>query len=271
MPNKQDRKTQRLFNNVTKSLLTQNNGLKRDSETGVLYEEPLKDEHPGLDLALMYAQPGNIVAKVFAPSMAKGLVEGIRNGDTEQAMLSMLFPEGNVAKSLIDLDKLGKTAKFTLSDPEKYWYVAHQTGSANFPKIMKSGLQTTNGLNGTALHLTEDYANMFGKGLLKKNHLSHEGADGMVIMKFPKSKFPSGDLDDISMRLMELGESKNFEVPTQYLTFVKKSQLKQGGIFNRYDTTEPETFTDFYRRLTGYTGKLWDKNGGKLNGMKKTR
>ena len=47
----------------------------------------------------------------------------------------------------------------------------------------------------------------------------------MVVMKFPKSKFPSRDLDDISMRLMESGESKNFEVPTQYLTFLKKTQL----------------------------------------------
>lgn len=120
MSNKQDRKTQRLFNNVTKSLLTQNNGLKRDPETGVLYEEPLKDEHPGLDLALMYAQPGNIIAKTLAPSMAKGMVEGIRNGNAQQALLSMLIPEGNITKSLIDLDKLGKTAKITLSDPEKY-------------------------------------------------------------------------------------------------------------------------------------------------------
>ncbi len=34
---------------------------------------------------------------------------------------------------------------------------------------------------------------------------------------------------------------------------------------------KPETFEDFYRRLTGYTGRLLDKNGGKLNGMKKTR
>jgi len=96
----QDRKTQRLFDNVTKSLLTQNNGLKRDPETGIPYEDPLKDEHPGLDLALTWAQPGNIVVKALAPSMANGIVEGIRNGNTQQALLSMLIPEGTV-KNLI--------------------------------------------------------------------------------------------------------------------------------------------------------------------------
>lgn len=230
---KTDKKTQQMFDRVTNRIANQNKGISISPATGLRYEEPLKDEHPGLDLALMYAQPGNIIIKALAPSMAKGFVEGIRNGDTEQAMLSMLVPEGNAAKSLVNLDKINKPVKITLSEPEKYWYIAHQTGSANFPKIMKSGLQTTNGLNGTALHLTEDYANMFGKGLLKKNHLSHEGADGMVIMKFPKSKFPSGDLDDISIRLMELGESKNFEIPTQYLKFIKKTQLKQGGILKK--------------------------------------
>ena len=52
--------------------------------------------------------------------MAKGFVEGIRNGDTEQAILSMLVPEGNVAKSLVNLDKINKPVKITLSEPEKY-------------------------------------------------------------------------------------------------------------------------------------------------------
>lgn len=37
-------------------------------------------------------------------------------------------------------------------------------------------------------------------------------------------------------------------------------------IHSTYETTEPESFEDMYRRLTGYTGKLLDKNGGKLYG-----
>ena len=69
----------------------------------------------------------------------------------------------------------------------------------------------------------------FANGRLKQKHLSHEGADGLVVMKFPKDKFPSGDLDDISIRLMDLGESNSFEVPSEYLQFFKRDQLKKGG------------------------------------------
>ena len=117
-----------------------------------------------------------------------------------------------------------KKVNIKLGNVDDYWYVGHQTGSANFPKIYKDGLSTNNGLNGTALHLTESYMDDFANGRLIQKHMSHEGADGLVVMKFPKSKFPSGDLDDISIRLMELGESKSFEVPSQYLQFFKRSQ-----------------------------------------------
>lgn len=134
---------------------------------------------------------------------------------------------------ITDLDKIKNRVKITLSDPEKYWYVGHQTGSGNFDNIAKYGLQTTNGLSGTAISLSQDFTNTFAKGLTKKLHLSHEGSDGLVIMKFPKVKFPSSDLDDISIRLMDLGESKNFEVPPEYLSFIKKQQLENGGILKQ--------------------------------------
>lgn len=61
-------------------------------------------------------------------------------------------------------------------------------------------------------------------------------------------------------------DMERFYVPNYYNDYVGEKP-----IYSTYDTTEPESFTDFYRRLTGYTGKLLDKNGGKLNGMKKTR
>lgn len=117
-----------------------------------------------------------------------------------------------------------KKVNIKLGNVDDYWYVGHQTGSANFPKIYKDGLSTNNGLNGTALHLTESYMDDFANGRLMQKHMSHEGADGLVVMKFPKSKFPSGKLDDISERLMDLGESKSFEVPSKYLQFFKRSQ-----------------------------------------------
>lgn len=61
---RQDKKTQRMFDSITKSILAQGNGLKRDPETGVLYEEPLKEEHPVGNLLLLRGS---------GPALAKGL------------------------------------------------------------------------------------------------------------------------------------------------------------------------------------------------------
>ena len=160
---------------------------------------------------------------------------------------------------IMNLNKLGKV-NITL-EPEKYWYVAHQTASKNLPSIMKDGLKTGSGLRGTAIPLSEDFLKSFTEGTLKQQHLLHKGSDALVIAKFPKSKFPSGDLDDISIRLMDLGESSNFEVPAQYLRSFIKDQLKQGGILKAQNgipsfvtpmtnqfTTKLMEFLEKYRR-----------------------
>ena len=116
---KTDKKTQQMFDRVTNRIANQNKGVSISPATGLRYEEPLKDEHPGLNLALMYAQPGNIIIKALAPSMAKGFVEGIATGNTEQAMLSMLVPEGNVVKSLTKVKPETIPAKKPISEAEK--------------------------------------------------------------------------------------------------------------------------------------------------------
>jgi len=116
---KADKKTQQMFDRVTNRIANQNKGVSISPATGLRYEEPLKDEHPGLNLALMYAQPGNIIAKLFAPSMAKGFVEGIATGNTDQAMFSMLVPEGNVVKSLTKVKPETIPVKKSISEAEK--------------------------------------------------------------------------------------------------------------------------------------------------------
>ena len=158
------------------------------------------------------------------------IADDVKNGRYGSAALAagLMFLPGAAARKVIDLNGI-KKVNVKLEDPTKYWYVAHQTGSSNFSKIAQDGLQTGSGLNGTALYLTEEYMDDFANGRLKQKHLSHEGADGLVVMKFPKDKFPSGDLDDISIRLMDLGESNSFEVPSEYLQFFKRDQLKKGG------------------------------------------
>ena len=134
----------------------------------------------------------------------------------------------NIPFKVIDLNGI-KKVNVTLEDPSKYWYVAHQTTSDNFPSIYQNGLRTNSGLNGTALHVNADFLNHFANGRLREHGLSHKLADGLVIMKFPKSEFPSADLDDISIRLMDSGKSKSFEVPNEYLQFFKRDQFRTGG------------------------------------------
>lgn len=168
---------------------------------------------------------------------------------------------------IMNLNKLGKV-NITL-EPEKYWYVAHQTASKNLPSIMKDGLKTGSGLSGTAIPLSEDFLKSFTEGTLKQQHLLHKGSDALVVAKFPKSKFPSGDLDDISIRLMDLGESNNFEVPVQYLKGFIKDQFKQGGILKAQDGM----FEDFWNTLpqnqqdsTDFNvRRYWELNGKPIN------
>ena len=96
-----DKKKQKFFDNVTDALIRERNtkSMLVSPITGLRYEQPLKDEHPGLDLTLMYAQPGSIIAKAFAPSMAKGMVGAIASGDTESLMGSFI-PGGDKIKQL---------------------------------------------------------------------------------------------------------------------------------------------------------------------------
>ena len=97
MPNK----NKKFFDNVTDAIIKDGNAksMMISPITGIRYEQPLKDAHPELDLALMYAQPGSIIAKAFAPSMAKGMIHSIASGDTE-SLMSSFIPGGDKIKQL---------------------------------------------------------------------------------------------------------------------------------------------------------------------------
>ena len=106
-------------------------------------------------------------------------------------------------------------------------YVVHQTLSSNIDSIMQNGLRTIAGLDGTSLFASKesiiDVLNAMEKGR------GHRGSDALVIMKFPKETFKIKEkitLDDISEQLIDLWESKNFEVPPQYIsTIVKVNEI----------------------------------------------
>ena len=100
-------------------------------------------------------------------------------------------------------------------------YVVHQTLSSNIDSIMQNGLRTIAGLDGTSLFANKEriieILNMMEEGR------GHRGSDALVIMKFPKETFKRKEkitLDDISEQLIDLWESKNFEVPPQYISTI---------------------------------------------------
>ena len=147
IPNK---RTQKIFDNVTSKILQNDSAKNRNisSTTGIRYEQPLKDIHPELDLALAYAQPGNMVAKAFAPSMAKGFVEGLKEGDLQQAIISGLVPESKVTsivksvkKPISEAERLGipkgeRSNPKALEDPQ-YW--GYQQWNSRYNAAVNSG------------------------------------------------------------------------------------------------------------------------------------
>lgn len=141
-----DKKTQKMFDSVTDDIIK--DGQKQTQNISTVggfahrYEEPLKDEHPGLNLALMYAQPGNILAKLMAPSMAKGTIYGLMNGEGIMAVGPSLknaafagienLEKGNIGRSgerynagkrLLDSERasgrVSKSVKATTSGPSE--------------------------------------------------------------------------------------------------------------------------------------------------------
>lgn len=109
---------QKLFNSVTDTLLKEldNRSASRSLLTGIPAEQPLEVEHPAMDAALMYAQPGSLLTKLMAPSVYRGVARGLSNGDGVQALIYGLVPETNqwveISKRAAELQE-GNAAKYS--------------------------------------------------------------------------------------------------------------------------------------------------------------
>lgn len=90
------KREQKRNDKVTKELIDefnqQQSGVSTNGGFAHRVETPLIDEHPGLDIALITAQPGNILTKLMAPSAYKGLVQDITNGEGSYALMSGTIP-----------------------------------------------------------------------------------------------------------------------------------------------------------------------------------
>lgn len=93
-----NRQRQKMFDSVTERIRNQTQGgLKVNPETGVRYEEPLEEKHPGLTVGLMAAQPGTILEKVLAPSVYKGMINSINEGNLSEALMASVAPVKGVS------------------------------------------------------------------------------------------------------------------------------------------------------------------------------
>lgn len=88
MPNKEEK----LFRRVTEQILKNTPEKPKD--------RPLIVEHPGRDIALMYAQPGSLLTKLLAPSMAKSFVNNLVEGNTLAAFTPALSIDPKAALAL---------------------------------------------------------------------------------------------------------------------------------------------------------------------------
>lgn len=92
------RRTQKMFDSVTERIKNQTHGgLKVNPETGVRYEEPLEEKHPGLTIGVMAVQPGTILEKVLAPSVYKGMINSINEGNLSEALMAGMAPVKGVS------------------------------------------------------------------------------------------------------------------------------------------------------------------------------
>lgn len=132
------RRQQKFNDSVTNKILKQAE-LKNKYNNKTIDDLPLQDKHPGLDLALMYAQPGNIIAKAFAPSMAKGFVNGLRQGDLQQAVMSGLVPESK-GIPVTKFESLIRDFPLTGKGNVELWKAAG-VNTSTFPKSLSEDLR----------------------------------------------------------------------------------------------------------------------------------
>ena len=87
--NSRDKKRREENENLAQSIIASTTAQQKHPELGTPIDKPLIDEHPGLDLALMYAQPGSVLTKALAPSAYKGMVQGFINGESALALIPL--------------------------------------------------------------------------------------------------------------------------------------------------------------------------------------
>lgn len=105
-------------------------------------------------------------------------------------------------------------------DFENNYIVIHQTDETAANVILSEGLKTIGGLNGTSLFADKD--SLLSVIEKQRQGHGHRNTNHIVVMSFPKKDFYKAkiQLDDISTKLIEMGETNDFTVPRKFIKVV---------------------------------------------------
>lgn len=141
------------------------------------------------------------------------------------------------AGKIIDLNKI-KNANVTLSDPEKYFTLFHQTDPGMVQKILSKGFSVKAGdllgtttIEGADLTSSSSRLGQFLRGQLGHNPtMNHRGYGAGVVIRIPKSEVPAATrASQLEGALIDRFSNPNYTIPKEWLTGFIKDQLKQGG------------------------------------------
>lgn len=157
------RRTQKMFDSVTEQIKNQTQGgLKVNPETGVRYEEPLEEKHPGLAIGVMAAQPGTILEKLLAPSIYTGMLNSAKNGNLSEALVYGLAPGSKTWEVLTP-----RQVKWAAGHPERFTLLKAEGQGSHLPSSI------TNNRNSLVEKGVNEYGDPY---IIRKNEFVKGGS-----------------------------------------------------------------------------------------------
>ena len=269
------RRTQKMFDSVTERIKNQTQGgLKVNPETGIRYEEPLEEKHPGLTIGLMAAQPGTILEKVLAPSVYKGMVKSIGEGNLSEALMAGMTPVKANPYIIADLGGGYMLKPLMRGSPlEKQLSAQGTININNIKALVGKGSKVEQSIVDQVLseqfagQRTIDY-NTFRKAVQDKlikykrtpsTNYEDYGMDALGVSVVNKTDQRLLDYQiDMIKRWLSEGKYSNGEVLSLDDKIRESNELKW-LLFLKNNSAKPETFTFSSRGISG-SNKHYDSN-----------
>lgn len=228
-------------NNLTNAIL-HNAELRERLQSNYPREEPLVQEHPLMNAVLMISQPGTVLEKAIAPSVYRGMVRGLANGEGSNALLTgaggfktmKSFEElGSIRNALarsttgeVHPTKSGKAA-FTVTKEQEGPKRYVKTASTKPRKQYEAPKATVPGEGEfTAKEILSGDSNAYMNALISAQSAEQQGLPGLAEMFYNDARFLNPQKDAFKSRFIWGGLYKKGGK-----IHIKKSQR---GSFTKY-------------------------------------